>query len=55
MAARYAEMIEETWTYRGHRFRLRSIIRLVVESFIRSLDGKMSFQPFVLHPRDACV
>lgn len=55
MAARYAEMIEETWTYRGHRFRLRSIIRLVVESFIRSLDGKMQFQPFNLHPRDACV
>ena len=55
MAARYAEMIEETWTYRGHRFRLRSIIRLVVESFVRSLDGKMPFQPFTLHPRDACV
>lgn len=55
MAARYAEMIEEQWTYRGHRFRLRSIIRLVVESFVRSLDGKTPFQPFTLHPRDACV
>lgn len=55
MAARYAEMIEETWTYRNHRFRLRSIIRLVVESFARSLEGKTPFQPFLLQPRDACI
>lgn len=55
MAGRFGEMMEETWTYRGHRFRLRSIIRLVVESFVQSLDGKKTFQPFALHPRDACV
>jgi CRISPR-associated endonuclease Cas1 len=55
MAGRYAEMMEETWTYRGHRFRLRSIIRLVVESFVQALDGKKAFEPFALQPRDACV
>lgn len=54
MAARYAEMLEEFWTYHGHRFRLRSIIRLVVESFVRALDGRQPFHPFNLHPRDAC-
>lgn len=55
MAGRYAEMMEETWTYRGHRFRLRSIIRLVVESFANALDGSKAFEPFALQPRDACV
>jgi hypothetical protein len=55
MAGRYAEMLEETLTYRGHRFRLRSIIRLVVESFVQALDGKKAFEPFALQPRDACV
>jgi CRISPR-associated endonuclease Cas1 len=55
MAGRYAEMMEETLTYRGHRFRLRSIIRLVVESFVQALDGKKAFEPFALQPRDACV
>jgi CRISPR-associated endonuclease Cas1 len=55
MAGRYAEMMEETWTYRGRRFRLRSIIRLVVESFVQALEGKRAFEPFALQPRDACV
>lgn len=55
MAARYAAMIEEKWDYRGKRFRLRSIIRLMIESFIRSLDSGKQFHPFVLHARDACV
>lgn len=55
MAARYGALMEETWEYRGRRFRLRSIIRLMVESFVRSLDGKKPFHPFILHARDACV
>lgn len=56
MAARYAEMLEEQWMYRGHRFRLRSIIRLAVESFSRAiLSPKAKFHPFSLHARDACL
>lgn len=56
MAARFAEMMEETWEYRGHRFRLRSIIRLSVESFVSSLlRSKSRFHPFILHARDACL
>ena len=56
MAARYAEMMEALWTYRGHRFRLRSIIRLTVESFVQSLiKPDRKFNPFVLHARDACL
>ncbi len=56
MAGRFAEMLEQTWQYRGHRFRLRSIIRLVVESFVRALGPKHpTFHPLVLHARDACV
>lgn len=56
MAARFAEMLEETWDYRGRRFRLRSIIRLTVESFVAALmrpDAR--FKPFSLHARDACL
>jgi CRISPR-associated endonuclease Cas1 len=56
MAARFGAMLEETWTYRNQRFRLRSIIRLVVESFSAALqDKKKTFHPFALHARDACV
>jgi CRISPR-associated endonuclease Cas1 len=55
MAARFAEMIEEKWQYEGRSFRLRTIIRLSVESFIRALNGGQRFAPFQLHPRDACV
>ena len=55
MAGHFAEMMETYFTYRDARFRLRSIIRLMVESFVRSLDGKEIFQPFLLHARDACL
>lgn len=57
MAGRFAEMMESFWTYRDKRFRLRSIIRLVVESFTRALLlGRTSnFIPFSLHARDACL
>jgi hypothetical protein len=34
---------------------LRTIIRLMVESFIQSLTGDSAFQPFRLHARDACL
>ena len=55
MSARFAEMLEAKWNYRGHQFRLRSILRLSIESFIRALHGKEAFKPFLLHARDACV
>ena len=55
MAGHFAEMMETQFRYRDGAFRLRSIIRLVVESFVRSLDGKETFQPFLLHARDACL
>lgn len=55
LAGHFAEMLETTFSYREGRFKLRSIIRLMVESFIRSLDGKEPFHPFVLHARDACI
>ena len=55
MAARFAAMFEDRWRYRGGEFRLRSIIRLVVESFVRALTGRHDFEPFVLHARDACT
>ena len=56
MAARYAAMLEEKWAYRGKRFRLRSIIRLSVESFVKSLlHPAHRFRPFALHAGDACL
>ena len=55
LAGHYAEMLETPFVYREGKFKLRSIIRLMVESFVRALDGKEPFQPFVLHARDACV
>ena len=55
MAGHFAELLETQFQYREGKFRLRSIIRLMVESFVRALDGKEPFQPFVLHARDACV
>lgn len=57
MAGRFAEMMEDHWTYAGHRFRLRTIIRLVVESFARALLSQNTsiFRPFSLHARDACL
>ncbi len=57
MAARFAEMLESFWIYREHRFRLRSILRLTVESFVRNLSASKQhpFIPFRLHARDACL
>ena len=55
MAGRFAEMLEAKWMYRGHQFRLRSIIRLTVESFVRALVEREKFEPFLLHARDACL
>lgn len=57
MSGRFAEMMESYWAYRGRRFRLRSILRLVTESFVRSLANPRThpFHPFVLHARDACL
>lgn len=57
MAGRFAEMMEDFWTYAGKRFRLRTIIRLVVESFARALLSlnTSQFRPFLLHARDACL
>jgi len=54
MAAHFAEMLEAKWNYRTNAFRLRSIIRLVVESFVGALGGK-TFIPYTLHARDACL
>lgn len=57
MAGRLAEMMESFWQYRGRRFRLRSILRLMTESFVRALiqNRPESFIPFALHARDACL
>lgn len=57
MAARFAEMMESFWHYRDRRFRLRSILRLVVESFVNNLAApkRYPFIPFRLHARDACL
>jgi CRISPR-associated endonuclease Cas1 len=55
MAGHFAEMFEEKWQYHGKVFRLRSIIRLMVESFVRALENKSEFQPFRLQPKDACL
>lgn len=55
MAGHFAEMFETQYLYRNGRFRVRSIIRLMVESFVRSLECKGPFHPFHLHARDACL
>jgi CRISPR-associated endonuclease Cas1 len=55
LAGHFAELFETQFNYRGSKFKLRSIIRLMIESFVRSLDGREPFQPFVLHARDACL
>lgn len=57
MAGRFAEMMESTWSYANKRFRLRTIIRLVTESFAKSLlfNDLSTFKPFSLHARDACL
>lgn len=55
MAGHFAEMLESKWVYRKKNFRLRTIIRLMVESFIQSLGSNSPFHPFHLHARDACL
>jgi CRISPR-associated endonuclease Cas1 len=55
MAVCFAEMMESRWAYKNHQFRLRAVIRLMVESFVQALNEKGKFQPFRLVPRDACL
>ena len=56
MAGRFAEMMEHRFRYRECQFRMRSILRLSVESFARSVQNpKVKFHPFLLHARDACL
>lgn len=55
MAGHFAEMLESCFRYRDGNFKLRSIIRLTVESFVRALDNPASLQPFLLHARDSCI
>jgi CRISPR-associated endonuclease Cas1 len=55
MAGRFAEMLESKWHYREGYFRLRSIIRLMIESFVRHLHDDGKFEPFRLHSRDALI
>lgn len=55
LGGHFAEMMETQFQYKGRSFRLRTIIRLMIESLVRSLDGKETFHPFTLHARDACI
>lgn len=55
MASRFAEMLEQKFIYRGNAFKFRTIIRLMVESFIKAICNKSEFHPFLLHARDACL
>lgn len=55
LAARFAEMLETRFYYQGKNFRLRTIIRLVVESLVRFLMERTPLYPFELHARDACL
>lgn len=55
MGGHFAEMLETKFQYLGHGFRLRSIIRLMTESFVRQVEGKSDFKPFLLHARDAVL
>jgi CRISPR/Cas system-associated endonuclease Cas1 len=55
LAGHFAELFETPFNYHNGKFKLRSIIRLMVESFARGLDGKEPFNPFILHARDACL
>jgi len=55
MASRFAEMMETKFHYRNSNFRLRTIIRMMILSFINSLTSKENFHPFHLHARDACL
>ena len=55
MASRFAEMLEQKFIYRGNAFKFRTIIRLMVESFIKAICNKSEFHPFLLHAREACL
>lgn len=55
MAGHFAEMLESKWTYKHGKFRLRTVLRLMVESFVNALRGAQPFTPFLLHARDACL
>ncbi len=55
LAGRFAEMLETPFRYRDGNYRLRTIIRLMVESFVKNVTGRGEFHPFALHARDACV
>lgn len=55
LGGRFAEMLETRFHYRQGTFRLRSIIRLMVESFVRAVLERSAFHPFLLHARDACI
>ncbi len=55
LAGRFAQMLETRFQYRANQFRLRTILRLVVESFVRAVTEKAPMQPFLLHARDACL
>jgi CRISPR-associated protein Cas1 len=55
MAVCFAEMMESRWAYKNHQFRLRTVIRLMVESFVQALHEGRDFKPFRLTPRDACL
>lgn len=55
MAIVFAEMLEGRWEYKEHRFKLRSIIRLMVESFVRAVVEDQVLVPFRLSARDSCL
>ncbi len=55
MAARFAAMLEQKWRFRSQQYRLRTILRLSVESFAKAVQSKQPFHPFLLHARDACL
>ena len=46
LAGHFAEMFETPFSYRDGKFKLRSIIRLMVESFVRALGRQGSFSTF---------
>ena len=55
MGGHFAEMLEAPFSYRSGKYRLRSIIRMMVESFVNAINHHSVFKPFILHARDACV
>ena len=55
MAGHFAEMLETPFLYRSGSYRLRTIIRLMTESFVGALEDRKTFTPFRLNARDSCV